>query len=107
MGSVNGRGSMPQAIWVDYSKALAELGRMLTCEIAYDPLYLTELIEVGGAQLGSFTIEAPVPECDGCGGPVVQVACPECQLAARDDCPLCDGHGRFWVCETCEEESDG
>jgi hypothetical protein len=105
MESANGKQPVAAALRVDYTKAMGELKRMLTCEIAYDPLYLTELIEVEGAQLGSFTIEAPVPECDGCGGPVVQVACPECQLAARDDCPLCDGYGRFWVCETCEEDA--
>ncbi len=104
MESANGKQPVAVALRVDYTKAMAELARMLACEIAYNPLYLTELIEVEGAQLGSFTIEAPVPECDGCGGPVVQVACPECQLAARDDCPLCDGYGRFWACETCEED---
>ncbi|MEZ4591839.1 MAG: hypothetical protein R3D55_11965 [Chloroflexota bacterium] len=95
---------MPQAIWVDYSKAMAELARMLACEIAYDPLYLTELVEVEGTPLGNFVIDVPLPECDSCGGPVVQVACPECQLAARDDCPLCEGYGRFWVCEACEAD---
>lgn len=104
MADMNGKRPIPQALHVDYTKAMAELERMLACEIPYDPDYLTELVEVQGAQLGSFTIEAPVPECDGCGGPVKQIECPECRLAARPDCELCQGHGRFWVCETCEED---
>jgi len=104
MDSANGKRPMYRAIRVDYSKAMAELARMLDCEIEYDPLYLTELVEIEGVPLSTFVIDAPLPRCDDCGGPVVQVVCPECQLAARDDCPLCEGYGRFWVCETCEED---
>lgn len=92
------------AVSVDLSKMMAEYDRMLDCQLRYDPAYLEELIEIRGEKLGQWSVKIPQPECAACGGTAVQVECPECATAPRDDCPLCDGRGRFWTCHTCEEE---
>jgi len=91
------------AVSVDLSKMMAEYDRMLACELRYDPGYLEELIEIRGERLGQWSVKIPQPECVVCGGAAVQMGCPECEAAPRDDCPLCDGYGRFWTCRTCEE----
>jgi hypothetical protein len=97
------RKRVPTAVSVDLTKMMAEYGRMLACELRYDPGYLEELIEIRGQRLGQWSVSIPCPACEECGGDAVQVECPECELAPRDDCPVCDGYGRFWTCGTCEE----
>ena len=94
-------------IGVSISKAEAELKRMLRGEIAFNPGYLSELIEITDENGKDFHLDIDFNlACSVCNNEPVVVPCPECQIAPRDDCSLCNGDGGWLACQVCEDEQN-
>lgn len=94
------------AMRVNMDKAMDEFMRLARKGLPINPHYLSELIEVDGPKgMPLPAVEFNMPTC-GCGAELRVVQCPECAIAAREDCPHCEGAGAWLECFHCEGEEE-
>ena len=89
---------------LDLSRFMDELKRTIRGEIPYDVDYLSELVSFYTRNGEDMYVTSFRLMCEKCDTDLIITYCPECKIAPRDDCVVCDGIGGWLDCPVCDIE---